>query len=158
VEAPPGVEVRIARDEAEIDAAMELRMRVFGGEQGISRSAEIDGLDPAATHVIALRRGNVVGTCRLRYPGGRGKLERMAVEPALRRTGIGSLLVTEAEAEIARHGAEEVYLHAQERFEAFYASCGYASEGETFLEEGIPHVLMRKRLGGAAGAGVDAAA
>jgi predicted GNAT family N-acyltransferase len=137
---------------------MDLRLRVFGGEQGISRQAEFDGLDPAATHVIALRRGNVVGTCRLRYPGGRGKLERMAVDPALRRTGVGSLLVAEAEAEVARHGAAEVYLHAQRRFEAFYASCGYAGEGQTFFEEGIPHVLMRKSLSGAAGAGVDAAA
>ena len=152
------MEVRVARDDGEIEAAMDLRIRVFSGEQGISPRVEIDGLDPAATHVIAMRRGNVVGTCRLRYPGGRGKLERMAVDPALRRTGVGSLLVAEAEAEVARQGAAEVYLHAQRRFEAFYASCGYASEGQTFLEEGIPHVLMRKSLSEAGGAGVDAAA
>ena len=150
------MEVRVARDEAEVEAAMDLRIRVFSGEQGISPRVEIDGLDPVATHVIALRRGNVVGTCRLRYPEGRGKLERMAVDPSLRRTGVGSLLVAEAEAEVRRHGAEEMYMHAQRRFEAFYASCGYASVGETFLEEGIPHVLMRKRLAGEAG--VDAAA
>lgn len=152
------MEVRVARDDGEIEAAMDLRIRVFSGEQGISPRVEIDGLDSAATHVVAMRRGNVVGTCRLRYPGGRGKLERMAVDPALRRTGVGSLLVAEAEAEVARQGAAEVYLHAQRRFEAFYASCGYASEGQTFLEEGIPHVLMRKSLSEAGGTGVDAAA
>ena len=156
MEASPAVEVRVARDEAEVEAAKDLRIRVFSGEQGISPRVEIDGLDPAATHVIALRRGRVVGTCRVRYPGGRGKLERMAVDPALRRTGVGSILVAEAEAEVRRQGAEEMYLHAQRRFEAFYAACGYGSEGETFLEEGIPHVLMRKRMDGAAG--VDAAA
>ena len=156
METSPGLEVRVARDEKEIEAAKDLRIRVFSGEQGIAPGVEIDGLDPASTHVIALRRGNVVGTCRLRYPGGRGKLERMAVDPALRRTGVGSLLVAEAEAEVRRQGSEEMYLHAQRRFKAFYASCGYESEGETFLEEGIPHVLMRKRLGGATG--VDAAA
>jgi predicted GNAT family N-acyltransferase len=143
------MEVRVARDESEIEAAKDLRIRVFSGEQGIAPGVEIDGLDPASTHVIALRRGNVVGTCRLRYPGGRGKLERMAVDPALRRAGVGSLLVAEAEAEVRRQGAEAMYLHAQRRFEAFYTSCGYASEGETFLEEGIPHVLMRKQLGAA---------
>lgn len=152
----PAVDVRVARDEEEIEGAMELRLRVFSGEQGISPRIEIDGLDPAATHVVALRRGNIVGTCRLRYPRGRGKLERMAVDQALRRTGVGSLLVAAAEAEVRRQGAQEMYLHAQRRFEAFYASCGYASEGETFLEEGIPHVLMRKPMNGEAG--VDAAA
>ena len=156
MDAPAAVEVRVARDESEVEAAKELRIRVFSGEQGIAPGVEIDGLDPAATHVVALRRGKVVGTCRLRYPGGRGKLERMAVDPELRRTGVGSLLVAAAEAEVRRQGAEEMYLHAQRRFEAFYASCGYVSESETFLEEGIPHVLMRKWLAGASG--VDAAA
>jgi predicted GNAT family N-acyltransferase len=151
-------DVRVARDEREIEAALDLRVRVFSGEQGISPQAEIDGLDPAATHIVALRRGNVVGTCRLRFPGGRGKLERMAVDPAQRRAGVGSQLVAEAEAEVARQGGIEVYLHAQRRFEAFYAACGYASEGRTFLEEGIPHVLMRRALGEADGPGVGAAA
>lgn len=141
-----GVEVRPARDEIEIAAAQELRLRVFAGEQGVSPKAEIDGLDPAATHLVALRRGNVVGTCRLRYPRGRGKIERMAVDPVLRRTGVGARLVAAAEAEAAARGVGEMVLHAQRRREPFYAACGYVPEGETFLEEGIPHVLMRKRL------------
>lgn len=143
--AEDAVEVRPARDDSEIEAALELRLRVFSGEQGISREGEIDGLDPEATHLVAIRRGDLVATCRLRYPGGRCKLERMVVDPALRRTGIGRLLVEEAEREAGRRGASEVILHAQLPAEDFYAACGYVAEGETFLEEGIPHVQMRKR-------------
>ena len=141
-----GVEVRLARDEAEVEAAQQLRLRVFSDEQGVARDAEVDGLDPEATHVVAIRRGSVVGTCRLRFPRGRCKLERMAVDSGLRRTGIGIALMEEAEREALRRGASEVVLHAQRQSEAFYASCGFAAEGETFLEEGIPHVLMRKQL------------
>lgn len=143
-----GVEVRLARDEGEIEEAKQLRLRVFSLEQGIPSDGEIAGLDPASTHLVAVRRGTVVGTCRLRYPGGRCKLERMVVDRNLRGTGIGTALVAEAEREAQRHGASELVMHAQRQVEAFYASCGYASEGETFFEEGIPHVAMRKHLAG----------
>jgi predicted GNAT family N-acyltransferase len=142
------LEVRATRDEAEIEAAQELRLRVFSGEQGVSREAEIDGLDGEATHVVALRRGVVVATCRLRFPKGHCKLERMAVDQSFRKIGIGRELLAEAEREAQRRGATEMVLHSQRRAESFYAACGYVSEGETFLEEGIPHVQMRKTLAG----------
>lgn len=147
-EAVEPVEVRPARDEREIEDAQALRLRVFGGEQGISPEGEIDGLDPEALHLVALRRGRVVGTCRLRFPGGICKVERMVVEPNLRRTGVGRELVAVAEREAAERGTPEVALHAQRAVESFYSACGYGAEGETFYEEGIPHVLMRKVLGG----------
>jgi predicted GNAT family N-acyltransferase len=142
-----GVEVRLAGDEAEIEAAKKLRVQVFADEQGIPSEGDSDGLDPAATHIVAVRRGAIVGTCRLRFLRGRCKLERMAVDATLRGTGIGTDLVKEAEREAARQGASEVTTHAQREAEGFYATCGYVAEGDTFLEEGIPHVLMRKRLG-----------
>jgi predicted GNAT family N-acyltransferase len=141
-----GVEVRPALGDAEVEAAKELRLRVFSEEQGVAREAEIDGLDPAATHLVALRRGSVVATCRLRYPQGHCKLERMAVEKNFRHTGIGTTLLAEAEREALREGVSEMVLNAQRQVEGFYASCGYLAEGETFLEEGIPHVQMRKQL------------
>ncbi len=143
-----GVEVRPAHDEGEIEEAKELRLRVFSGEQGVSREAEIDGLDPAATHIVALRRGSVVATCRLRFPQGHCKLERMVVEKNFRQIGIGSELLAGAEREAMRQGASVIVLHAQRQVERFYASCGYLAEGETFLSEGIPHMQMRKRLAG----------
>jgi predicted GNAT family N-acyltransferase len=142
------VEVRLARDEGEVEEAKQLRLRVFASEQGISPEADIDGLDPASTHLVAVRRGSVVATCRLRFAAGRCKLERMVVEENLRKTGIGSELLVEAEREALREGASEMLLHAQRQVEGFYAACGYVAEGEPFLEEGMPHVQMRKRLAG----------
>jgi predicted GNAT family N-acyltransferase len=142
------LEVRLARDEAEIEAAKQLRLRVFAQEQGFSPEADVDGLDPAATHLVVLRRDAVVATCRLRFPPGKCKLERMVVEQNLRRTGIGRELLAEAEREAERQGSTQVVLHAQREAEGFYAACGYRTEGDPFLEEGRPHVQMRKRLNG----------
>jgi predicted GNAT family N-acyltransferase len=141
-----GVEVRLARDEAETEEAKQLRLRVFSEEQGVRPEADVDALDPEATHIVAVRRGDVVATCRLRFPQGHCKLARMVVDKNLRRIGIGTELLAEAEREATRQGASEMVLHAQRQAEGFYAACGYVARGETFLEEGIPHVEMRKRL------------
>ena len=142
--------VREARDPAEIEAAMRLRVEVFCGEQGVSREEELDGLDGAATHVVALDEQGVQATCRLRFAGSDCKLERMAVARRLRGLGAGARLLEGSE-EIAReHGASRMLLHAQTSAKGFYASGGYAPEGERFSEAGIEHVRMTKPLGGGA--------
>jgi predicted GNAT family N-acyltransferase len=43
-------------------------------------------------------------------------------------------------------GLAEVVVHAQMPAEPFFAHRGYVKEGDSFLEEGVPHVLMRKKL------------
>jgi predicted GNAT family N-acyltransferase len=141
------VTVRPARDAAEIEAAMDLRVRVFVGEQGVHPEKEMDDLDDESTQIVGLDEGRVIATCRLRDVGeGTWKLERMAVERRLRKLGVGSRLLAGAEEEARAEGAREMLLHAQLGAEAFYASNGYVAEGDTFLEAEIEHVAMRKAL------------
>jgi predicted GNAT family N-acyltransferase len=141
------VTVRPTRDAAEVEAAMQLRIRVFFGEQGVSQEEELDGLDDESTQIVALDPSGVIATCRLRYPAeGTCKLERMVVEQRLRGLGVGSALLAGAEAEARDRGAGEMVLHAQRRAEPFYASNTYLAEGETFMEAEIEHVRMRKAL------------
>lgn len=123
---------------------MALRRRVFCDEQGVSEEAEFDGLDEESRHLVVVdEQGGVIGTCRLREAEpGTLKLERMAVDAEWRRTGAGRSLCLAAARLAGELGAERIVLHAQRRAEAFYASCGYEAEGETFFEEGIPHVKM----------------
>jgi predicted GNAT family N-acyltransferase len=143
------VTVRPARDGAEVQAAMNLRVRVFVGEQGVSPEEERDGLDDAAIHMVALDESGVIGTCRLRPAhGGTGKLERMAVEARTRNLGVGGALLRGTEDEARSRGANEIVLNAQIGARRFWASHGYVAEGETFLEAGIEHVRMRKALDG----------
>ena len=68
---------------------MDLRERVFLDEQGVDAEEEFDGLDDAATQIVAVDEKGVLATCRLRFGGAPGgddldagtcKLERMAVE------------------------------------------------------------------------------
>jgi predicted GNAT family N-acyltransferase len=143
------VTVRTVRDEAELEAARDLRVRVFCGEQGVDASEELDDLDEVATQIVGLDESGVIATCRLReLQEGRWKLERMVVEKGLRGSGVGARLLSGAETEARERGAAEMVLHAQRRAESFYASNGYVAEGETFMEAEIEHVRMTKALDG----------
>jgi predicted GNAT family N-acyltransferase len=143
------VTVRPARDAAEVQAAMDLRVRVFIDEQGVDASEEMDELDEVSLQIVGLDDTGVIATCRLRDLGdGEWKLERMAVDRRLRRLGVGARLLDGAEREARDRGATEMVLHAQRRAEAFYAGRGYDAEGDTFLEAEIEHVRMRKALDG----------
>jgi predicted GNAT family N-acyltransferase len=126
---------------------MDLRERVFVGEQGVDPAEEVDNLDSQSVQLVALDEKGVVATCRLReMDGGDWKLERMAVEPRLRGLGVGARLLEGAEREVRERGASEMVLHAQRQAEAFYAAHGYLAEGDIFLEAEIEHVRMRKAL------------
>jgi predicted GNAT family N-acyltransferase len=141
------VTVRKARDAAEVQAARELRIRVFCDEQGVEPELEVDGLDDEATQVIAVDESGVIATCRLRYPeAGVCKLERMVVDARQRRLGVGAKLMDWAEEEARANGAKTMVLNSQVRAQAFYASCGYVPEGETFMDAGIEHIRMTKAL------------
>lgn len=70
----------------------------------------------------------------------------MAVTIPRRGSGAGRRLLAAIEAEALGRGADQILAHAQRRAEWFYAGSWFHAEGETFLEEGIEHVLMRKRL------------
>ena len=78
---------------------MDLRVRVFCDEQGVSREEELDGLDDEALQILALDESGVIATCRLRDLGAEWKLERMAVEARVRGLGVGARLLAGAEDE-----------------------------------------------------------
>jgi predicted GNAT family N-acyltransferase len=139
-------EVRPARNSSEVDEALELRRRVFVGEQRVTLEADRDGLDPEATHIVAIADGRVVGTCRLVFEGGLAQLGRMAVEDEIRGRGIGAAILAEAERQARAARAERIRLHAQLAARALYERAGFETRGDEFMEEGIPHVTMEKSL------------
>jgi predicted GNAT family N-acyltransferase len=140
------MEVRPAAAQAEVDAALALRERVFVGEQGVTVAADRDGLDPQALHIVALEDGRLVGTCRLVFDGDLARLGRMAVEPDLRGRGIGASILETAERAARERGSARVRLHAQTAARSLYERAGYEPRGDTFMEEGIEHVTMERPL------------
>ena len=123
-------------------------MRVFCGEQGVPREAELDPYDDRAVHMVGVDgSGTVIATCRLLlFDDGECRLGRMVVAAERRGEGVGRDLLVAARDEAVSRGAHQIVLHAQTRAEPFYARSGYAPEGNRFMEEGIEHIQMRKRI------------
>ncbi|MEL6188459.1 MAG: GNAT family N-acetyltransferase [Myxococcota bacterium] len=131
-----------------LDACLALRRAVFVDEQGVPEELEIDGWDPECLHVAARdERGRVVGTARLRAVGGKvAKAERVCVDHAWRSHGVGGALMEALENQAVSEGYEEILLAAQANVIPFYTRRGYAKEGDLFVEGGLDHMYMRKRL------------
>ena len=140
------METRQARDQAEVDQALALREEVFCGEQGVDLQADRDGLDDRAIQIVAVESERVIGTCRVLIDGETGRLGRMAVDARARGQGVGAAILAAAERSARDAGARLMRLHAQRYVEDLYAAAGYAPYGEPFVEEGIEHVSMEKRL------------
>lgn len=138
--------MRQARTQGEIDAALALRHEVFCDEQGVAFEAEQDGRDPEATHLVAIEAGRLIATCRLLIEADTVRLGRMVVSADRRGAGVGSALLLEADSAARAAGGRSIRLNAQLSARAVYENAGYEPEGGMFIEEGIEHVTMEKRL------------
>jgi alpha-beta hydrolase superfamily lysophospholipase/predicted GNAT family N-acyltransferase len=125
------------------EPATRVRDEVFVREQGIPAELELDGQDPGCLHCVAWVDDEPVATGRL-LPD--GHIGRMAVLAAHRGRGFGSLVLRGLLDAAASRGDAEVALAAQADAVGFYARHGFAAEGESFLEVGIQHQRMRRRL------------
>lgn len=133
---------------AELPVCLEIRHEVFIVGQGVPSELEVDGLDPAAHHVLALYEGRPVGTARLRLVDGAGKVERVAVLASERGRGIGADIMREIHAIAAGYGVRVLKLNAQLPVLGFYEQLGYVAYGRVFLDAGIEHRAMRCELPG----------
>ncbi|MGY1807384.1 GNAT family N-acetyltransferase [Blastococcus sp. SYSU D00669] len=132
---------------ADWPAIAALRTRVFVDEQGVPPEIEQDDADATAVHAVSRDAGGrVVATGRLLDRGGTAVIGRMAADPAVRGQGHGAAVLAVLHAEAARLGCAVVELHAQVTARRFYERAGYAAVGEEYLEAGIRHVTMRRRL------------
>lgn len=139
-----------AADTALMDAAIALRIAVFVDEQGVPSDEEVDRYDrPGApsVHAIIRRAGRPVATGRfyLREDGA-AQIGRMAVARNARRQGLGRALLRALLQAARDRGCTRAVLWAQAHAEAFYASEGFSAEGETFMDAGIPHRVMQRRI------------
>jgi predicted GNAT family N-acyltransferase len=128
---------------AEVEA---LRLRVYVDEQAVPLELELDEFDPAASHFAALVDGVVAGTLRIVWEGPHAHIGRLAVDPGFRRKGIARALLTHALEAARRHGSVAAVLDAQTWITHLYRSFGFAVTSGVFMDAGIPHVRMERRL------------
>ncbi len=140
--------VRFASSVQDLDAGYALRRDVFEAEQNIPRPLDRDPYDYSADHVVVFdERGRCVGTGRIvRMDSRTAQVGRMAVAKDVRKHGVGALVLEALERMAAMRGLSDLLVASQLPAEPFYANRGYARQGEMFLDQGVPHVMMKKTL------------
>ena len=120
-----------------------VRYEVFVVGQNVPVELEQDELDPICAHFLATVNEKPVGTARVDQTAHIG---RVAVLESYQGRGIGSSLMELAvkHIEAARH--PYALLNSQVAATQFYAKLGFEPHGVEFMEAGIAHVAMRKRL------------
>ncbi|ANH38084.1 putative N-acetyltransferase YjcF [Nocardioides dokdonensis FR1436] len=119
-----------------------LRQLVFVVEQECPYP-DLDGRDPepGTRHVLLTEDGELVGYARVLDDAIVWRIGRVVLAPAARGRGLADLLMTTA---LDVCPDREVVLDAQSPLVGWYASHGFAADGPEFLEDGIPHVPMRR--------------
>ncbi len=128
-------------------ALAQIRFAVFVEEQKVPPEIELDELDAVAVHAMARdASGKVIGTGRLILSPPLPRIGRMAVLKPWRYAGVGAAILRMLCRDAKRRGYSEVMLNAQTHAVPFYFKHGFLSHGPEFVEAGIPHQEMRKKI------------
>lgn len=142
----------------ELYSLLKLRSEVFVVEQDCVYQ-DMDDKDKVGLHVWmeragapAAEGGEILATTRL-LPAGVSYPEevsigRVVTAQSVRRGGWGKALMKRSLDEVhAAWKGEPIRISAQQYLEAFYCSFGFTTVGESYLEDGIPHVAMTRPAG-----------
>jgi ElaA protein len=129
----------------EVYALCRLRVDVFVVEQECPYP-ELDGRDtePGTVHLWFERDGEVLATIRVLDDGGTRAIGRVATAVPARSAGLAARLV---ERGIELCAGYPITLGAQAHLEGWYERFGFRRSGPGYVEDGIPHVPMRREAG-----------
>jgi predicted GNAT family N-acyltransferase len=133
----------------DLRVAFAIRKDVFVKEQGVPLEDEFDQFDTLnghCEHILVHYNEQPVGTGRIRFIDGVGKMERICILEPYRKFGLGKIIIKALEEIAEERGASQVKLHGQTHAEGFYKKLGYRTSSNIFIEDGIPHILMLKEL------------
>ena len=143
---PPSYDVRVdAVDDLDVRTSYrlwQLRESVFVVEQDCPYQ-ELDGrdLEPGTRHVWADSDAGPVGYLRILDDGDNARIGRVLVARAHRGAGLSGVLMRAA---LDVVGDRVSVLDAQTPLAGWYAGFGYVQDGDSFVEDGIPHTPMRR--------------
>lgn len=132
----------------ELYQILQLRSEVFVVEQNCVYQ-DIDGKDAKALHLFGESAGKIVAYARLFDKGDyfdETSIGRVVVSPASRDKKYGHVLMKEAISAIETEFRQTaIAISAQLYLKKFYESHGFVAEGETYLEDDIPHIHMKRQ-------------
>ena len=125
----------------EVYEIVRARQEVFLMEQRIV-CRDFDGVDYDALHCFIERDGRVCAYLRAYKLDEGVKIGRVLTIP--HGIGLGKKLMESAMPKIKEaFGCDEIILHSQIQAEGFYEKLGFKRVGEVFMEEEIPHIIMK---------------
>ncbi|HUC82093.1 MAG TPA: GNAT family N-acetyltransferase [Flavisolibacter sp.] len=129
------------------DEMVTLRVKVLLDPVGIPRSYINPEKEAADVLIGAFENDQLLGCCVLTHVDDTTlQLRQMAVDNTLHKKGIGAAIVAFAEAIAKEKGYQTLMMHARDTVLDFYRKSGYHITGEPFVEVGIGHHRMEKRL------------
>ena len=145
------VQWKIKRFEAlsatELYNLLQLRSEVFVVEQNCVYQ-DVDGKDEKALHLIGEDDGQTVAYARLFKPKDyfeKASIGRVVVKEKYREKKLGHILMREAIYFIkSQFNETKITISAQLYLKHFYESHGFVQTSETYLEDAIPHIEMKK--------------
>ena len=128
-------------DAGELYGILKLRMDVFVVEQNCAYP-ELDGRDdePGTRHVWISDGSGPIACARLLDDGDARRIGRVATRAGARGAGLAGALVDHL---LATSDGPWV-LDAQTGLVGWYERRGFVASGPAFVEDGIPHVPMRR--------------
>lgn len=138
-----------AVDPYRLYALLRLRVDVFVVEQSCAYP-ELDGLDhaPGVRHLLGELDGQLLAAARLLPPGlsfDTPAIGRVVIARSARGLGLAHPLMQTAIAHCAQlWPGQDQSLGAQAHLQGFYAGHGFDVCSEPYLEDGIPHIDMRR--------------
>ena len=132
----------------ELYSILQLRNEVFIVEQNCPYQ-DMDNKDLKAWHLMGMVQGKIMAYSRLLAPGisyRESSIGRIVSSPSLRKTGMGKKLLTESIEQVRNlFQTDTIRIGAQLYLKKFYESFGFIQDGEIYLEDNIPHIIMLRR-------------
>ena len=131
----------------ELYAIMQLRQEVFIVEQNCPY-LDADGKDLKSYHLLGYANDELIAYSRIVKPGvsyEEVSIGRVVSSTRHRGLAYGRQLMAESIAQIEKlYGPMPIRIGAQQYLQKFYESFGFVREGEAYMEDGIPHIIMVK--------------
>lgn len=129
----------------ELYAVLQLRCEVFVVEQNCVY-LDIDGKDKKSFHLMAWQGDDLAAYTRLVPPGisfTEASIGRVLSSPKYRGLGIGITLMQKSiHNTLESYATNKIRIGAQLYLKKFYEGFGFITQGDEFLEDGIPHIEM----------------
>ncbi|MFD1901420.1 GNAT family N-acetyltransferase [Enterococcus termitis] len=123
---------------------VKLRIAVFVVEQHCPYQ-EVDDVDECAIHTWLQEEADIVGYTRIMDRGETVSFGRVLINPAYRKQGLGNKLLEETLRVIEeKFPNKPIIIGAQAHLSDFYGAFSFEEVSDVYLEDGIPHVQMKK--------------